>query len=220
MLGAGFKIALRDLEIRGAGNLLGAEQSGHIATVGYEMYCQLLEQAVSDLKNERPVSALEATIDISITGSIPKGYIPSDARRMDAYRRISRANDLDTLKQIEHDLVSAYGDLPRAARIHIQLAELQISAAMLNIQSITRHEDDIIIKTRRPLDLETHMKGTKGSLRFVGQPDAATGLSEVYYRPPKAYFDGDTLLNVLRSRLKPVQLASTQLTAPPLAASR
>ncbi|MCI0676185.1 MAG: DEAD/DEAH box helicase, partial [Phycisphaerales bacterium] len=202
MLGAGFKIALRDLEIRGAGNLLGAEQSGHIAAVGYEMYCQLLEQAVGDLKNERPAIALESTIDLGITGSIPKGYIPSDARRMDAYRRISRANDLQTLHQIEHDLVSAYGDLPRAARIHIQLAEIQISAALLEIKSISRHDDDLIFRTRRPADLERHMLGAKGSLRIVGQPNTE-GLTEAYYRPPKSYFEADTLLNVLRSRLRP-----------------
>jgi transcription-repair coupling factor (superfamily II helicase) len=218
MLGAGFKIALRDLEIRGAGNLLGAEQSGHIATVGYEMYCQLLEQAVGDLKNERPVMALEATIDIGVTGSIPKGYIPSDARRMDAYRRISRANDLQTLHQIEHDLKSAYGDLPRAARLHIQLAELQVSAATLGIISVTRHEDDIIFRTRQPRDLERHMKGAKGTLRVVGQPDAA-GATEVYYRPPKTYLDGDTLLNVLRQRLKPME-AVEQKQPQALAASR
>ena len=202
MLGAGFKIALRDLEIRGAGNLLGAEQSGHIAAVGYEMYCQLLENAVADLKNERPIMSIESTVDIGITGSIPKGYIPSDARRMDAYRRISRANDLQTLKQIENDLVSAYGELPRTASVHIQLAEIQISAALLGIQSITRHEDDIIFRTKHPADLERHMKGAKGTLRIVGQPDGA-GLAEVYYRPPKTYFAHDSLLNVLRTRLRP-----------------
>ena len=201
MLGAGFKIALRDLEIRGAGNLLGAEQSGHIAAVGYEMYCQLLEQAVADLKNQRPTIALESTVDIGITGSIPKGYIPSDARRMDAYRRISRANDLESLRQIEHDLVSAYGELPRAAKVHLQLAEIQVSAAMLGIASVARHEDDIIFRTKRPGELEKQMKGAKGSLRLVGQPDS-DGNSEVYYRPPKSYFEGDTLLNVLRGRLR------------------
>jgi transcription-repair coupling factor (superfamily II helicase) len=215
MLGAGFKIALRDLEIRGAGNLLGAEQSGHIATVGYEMYCQLLEQAVADLKNERPTLAIESTVDIGITGSIPKGYIPSDARRMDAYRRISRANDLQTLQQIEHDLVSAYGELPRSAKIHLQLAEIQVSAAMLGVASITRHENDIIVRTKRPADLERHMKNAKGSLRIVGQPDAQ-GLAEVYYRPPPSYFEGDTLLNVLRKRLRPIGSA---LDAKPVTAA-
>lgn len=202
MLGAGFKIALRDLEIRGAGNLLGPEQSGHIAAVGYEMYCQLLEQAVNDLKGNRQVAALETTIDIGITGSLSKGYIPSDTRRIDAYRRISRANDLSTLRQIEQDLISAYGELPRSAKTYIHLAELQICAAMLGIHSITRHENDIIFRTSQPGDLETHMTGAKGTLRVVGQPDAAK-FTEVYYRPPKAYLKDSTILNVLRSRLRP-----------------
>src|SRR5690606_32611198 len=209
MLGAGFKIALRDLEIRGAGNLLGPEQSGHIAAVGYEMYCQLLEQAVNDLKGNRQVAALETTIDIGITGSLSKGYIPSDARRIDAYRRISRANDLSTLRQIEQDLVSAYGELPRSAKTYIHLAELQICAAMLGIHSITRHENDIIFRTSRPGDLETHMTGAKGTLRVVGQPDAAK-FTEVYYRPPKAYLKDNTILNVLRSRLRPRDDESAQ----------
>jgi transcription-repair coupling factor (superfamily II helicase) len=170
------------------------------------MYCQLLEQAVADLKNERPTIALESTIDIGITGSIPKGYIPSDARRMDAYRRISRANDLEDIGQIEHDLVSAYGDLPRIAKVHIQLAEIQVAAATLGIISITRHENDIIFRTKRPADLERHMQHAKGSLRVVGQPDAR-GVTEVYYRPPTAYFEGDTILSVLRKRLHPSEPA-------------
>jgi transcription-repair coupling factor (superfamily II helicase) len=209
MLGAGFKIALRDLEIRGAGNLLGAEQSGHIATVGYEMYCQLLEQAVNELKNDRPVRSLETTVDIGIKGSIPKGYVPSDTRRMDAYRRISRANDHATLKQIEDDLASAYGELPRSARTLLQVADLQVSAALLGIASIARHEDDVIIRTSRPRDLETKMKGAKGTLRMVGQP-GDDGLTEVFYRPPAKYFEGETILTVLRQRLRPEAETTTE----------
>ncbi|MGI9431396.1 MAG: transcription-repair coupling factor, partial [Myxococcota bacterium] len=117
MLGAGFRIALRDLEIRGAGNLLGAEQSGHIATVGYEMYCQLLEAEVSALKHEKKVDVSDCVIDIGIGGGLPKAYIPADARRMDAYRRISQADDYDGLDQMRRDLVSAYGELPKRGEI-------------------------------------------------------------------------------------------------------
>src|SRR6201999_1798300 len=90
-LGAGFKIAMRDLEIRGAGNLLGAEQSGHIAAVGYDMYCRLLDKAVKEMRGERVADPTETAIDVGLTGSLPKAYIPSDARRMEAYRRIARA---------------------------------------------------------------------------------------------------------------------------------
>jgi transcription-repair coupling factor (superfamily II helicase) len=201
MLGAGFKIALRDLEIRGAGNLLGAEQSGHIAAVGYEMYCQLLEQAVAELKKERKVRAVDTTVDLGVTGSLPRGYIPSDARRMDAYRRVSQANDHEALEKIRGDLISAYGDLPQRTEILFDLAEIRISATQLGVRFITRHEDDIIFRTSRPGDLEDHMRGAKGTLRMVGDVDAA-GLMTVYYRPPKAFLEAPSLLTVLRRRLR------------------
>jgi len=216
MLGAGFKIALRDLEIRGAGNLLGAEQSGHIAAVGYEMYCQLLEQAVAELKNEQKARAVDTAVDLGITGALPRGYIPSDVRRMDAYRRISRANDYASLDKIRHDLTSAYGELPQRTEAMFQLAEIRISATLLGLRSITRHENDIIFKTGRPGDLEAHMRGAKGSLRMVGDVDAA-GLTTVYYRPPRQYLDAPSLLTVLRRRLRREESAAP---APAASAAR
>jgi transcription-repair coupling factor (superfamily II helicase) len=200
MLGAGFKIALRDLEIRGAGNLLGEEQSGHIAAVGYEMYCQLLEQEVAALRDAKRLEPVETTIDIGISGALPRGYIPSDQRRMDAYRRVSLARSFDDLSQVERDLVSAYGSLPTAAQTLMQIAEIRIGAAMMEIDSIRRHESDIIFRTRRPDLLERAMTGAKGTLRPVGTVDAS-GMIEVYYRPPPRYFDDGTLLPVLRKRM-------------------
>ncbi|HMO25916.1 MAG TPA: transcription-repair coupling factor, partial [Tepidisphaeraceae bacterium] len=89
-LGSGFKIAMRDLELRGAGNILGPEQSGHIAAVGYEMYCQLLDEAVRSMKNDPKPARPEAHVEIGLTAFIPKQYITSDRQRMDAYRRITR----------------------------------------------------------------------------------------------------------------------------------
>jgi transcription-repair coupling factor (superfamily II helicase) len=201
MLGAGFKIALRDLEIRGAGNLLGAEQSGHIAAVGYEMYCQLLEQQVRALRNEKPSDAIDTTVDVGISGLLPKGYIPSDVRRIDAYRRISQATDFDGLEKVRHDLTSAYGDLPQRAESLFELAEIRLAANALGIRTVTRHDDDIIFRTQRPRDLETHMQGVQGTLRVVGDVDAA-GLTEIYFRPPAASLESATLLVILRRRLR------------------
>ena len=200
MLGAGFKIAMRDLEIRGAGNLLGAEQSGHIAVVGYEMYCQLLERAVRDLKNESRTSSLDTTVDLAIAAALPKGYIPSDIRRLEAYRRISRAQSIQDLQRVERDLASAYGSLPRSAQTLIQLAELRVLAAAIGIRSITRHEADVIFATEKPQELQQLMAEAKGSLRLVGQADSK-GFAEVYYRPPANYLESDTILTVLRHRL-------------------
>jgi transcription-repair coupling factor (superfamily II helicase) len=200
MLGAGFKIALRDLELRGAGNLLGAEQSGHIAAVGYEMYCRLLEQQVQDLRSQRTTSSLETTVDLGLNGAIPPGYIPSQSRRMDAYRRISRAESLAELEQVGADLTSAYGDPPAILRTLLRLVEVRILAASHGIRVITRREGDIVFQTTRPRELEQYLANARGSLRVVGQPDRQ-GLTEVYYRPPAPYLEGESILNVLIKNL-------------------
>ena len=211
MLGAGFKIALRDLEIRGAGNLLGPQQSGHIAAVGYDMYCRLLEQSVAALKKQPKISSIDTVIDIAVAGALPGGFIRSDSRRMEVYRRISRANDLGELRQVESDLTSAYGALPGGAQTLLRLAQLRVLATMLGIRSIIRHERDIILTTDRPQELEQLFAGAKGTLRVVGQPDVA-GATQVYYRPPMAYLQADTILNVLlhrfRSAVEPPQTAT------------
>ncbi len=200
MLGAGFKIAMRDLEIRGAGNLLGSEQSGHIAVVGYEMYCQLLENAVHDLRNDRPVQPVRTEIELSIHGSIPKAYIPSDSRRMDAYRRISQANSLEALKTIEHDLTTAYSAPPHTTDLLLQLTEIRIRAAILKIRSITRHEQDIIFKTDKPVAIFKAFETAAGSVRLV-ESQFANQPQEVYFRPPAEYHKTKTLLATLRKRL-------------------
>jgi transcription-repair coupling factor (superfamily II helicase) len=200
MLGAGFKIALRDLEIRGAGNLLGAEQSGHIAAVGYEMYCQLLERAVGELKNEPRLDAVATTIDLGIAGLLPKGWIPSDPRRLDAYRRLSRCASIDELRRVEADIESAYGALPKAAATLVALAELRISAAQLGVRTVTRRERDVLFRTADPESLERALAPARGTVRRVGAA-ADDGTSEVYYRPPAAYWDSGSILTVLRTRL-------------------
>ena len=88
-MGAGFAIAMRDLEIRGAGNILGTEQSGHIATVGYELYCDLLEQAVRRLKQLPPKTSIEVDVDLPGEGYIPRAYVPDMRLKIDLYRRLA-----------------------------------------------------------------------------------------------------------------------------------
>jgi transcription-repair coupling factor (superfamily II helicase) len=200
MLGAGFRIAMRDLELRGAGNLLGEEQSGHIAAVGYEMYCQLLEQAVGVLRNEVKVSPLDTIVDIGLSGSIAKGWIPSDARRMEAYRRIGQADTLEALARVEADLASAYGEPPPAAKLLLEVAEIRLRAATLGIRSLARKEQDVIFRTSRPRELERLFAGVQGVVRVVGSVDVE-GLTDVYFRPPKAFLEPKSLAAVLRKRL-------------------
>jgi transcription-repair coupling factor (superfamily II helicase) len=196
MLGAGFRIALRDLEIRGAGNLLGAEQSGHIAAVGYEMYCRLLEQAVSELRHGAPPEAAQLVVELGFAGSLPKGYVPAAARRMEAYRRISRAATLEELARVEHDLTTAYGDPPASAQTLLRLAELRLLAGALGVRSIVRHDGDVIFTTERPGELERALAGIAGTLRLVQAP------IQVYWRPPPGYLEPATALAVLIARLR------------------
>ncbi|MEZ6235674.1 MAG: transcription-repair coupling factor [Phycisphaerales bacterium] len=205
MLGAGFKIAMRDLEIRGAGNLLGAEQSGHIAAVGYEMYCHLLEEAVLELKNEKPPPAPSGTtVELGLGGLIPRAYIPSDQRRLEAYRRLAVGATLDDLARTRDDLTAAYGAPPRAVDRLFALAEIRVLAAGLGVRAVTIRESDIVFRAEDPGPVAERLRaGDGGGSISVLPPRAVDQLSEVYFRVPPAYFEGPTLLRVLARRLSP-----------------
>ena len=200
MLGAGFQIALRDLEIRGAGNLLGAEQSGHIAAVGYEMYCQILEKTVRDLRDGVSPHVPDAIVSIGVSGRLPSAYIASESRRLALYRRLAQSKDLSTLKGVLGDLQSAYGELPDAARRLIQYHELRIAATLIHVESIMLQESDIVIRTRQPASLNVAMQHVEASLRTVGQP-LASGAIAIYMRPLIGTNDRERVLSLLRDAL-------------------
>ncbi len=201
MLGAGFKIAMRDLEIRGAGNLLGAEQSGHIAAVGYDMFCRLLDRAVSELRNEAPTLTQSATVlDIGFSGSIPRAYIPSEKRRLEVYRRLAVCDALAKLDELERDLVEAYGEPPRLTRRLIDLARLRVLASRLGVRSLTREGRDIVFTGGDAEAVRSALAQGTGTLRIVRDPQ--TGSAQVYLRLDERVFEGETLLHVLRARLE------------------
>ena len=209
MLGAGFKIAMRDLEIRGAGNLLGPEQSGHIAAVGYEMYCRLLELAVRDLQSRETIQPSATSIEIGLAGLIPKAYIPSDARRMDAYRRIAQAVSDEQLAQVERDLTDAYGPPPSQVRIVLSLAEIRVAAAVLGVRSISVRGPDVLFRVAAPQLIVDRFQGAAGTVVALPPPASAKAadmpMCEVYFRPPENYLEPETLLAVLRRRLVAVE---------------
>ena len=201
MLGAGFKIAMRDLEIRGAGNILGPEQSGHIAAVGYDMYCQLLERAVKGLKNETVAQPSEVSVELGVTGLIPRPYIPSDARRLEAYRRIALASDAEALDKVVTDLTGAYGPIPEPTDRLLQLAEIRIGARGLGVRAISVTEKDVVFRTTDPAAAVRAMAGAPGST-VVPPTIKASDVPEVFFRPdnPTALQPG-TLLAILRRRI-------------------
>jgi len=201
MLGAGFKIAMRDMEIRGVGNLLGPQQSGHIAAVGYEMYCKLLEQATCDLQDKPAREPVLTHLELGLAGHLPRTYIPSDKHRMDAYRRVSRAPDFKTLRAVEADLNNAYGELPPAGRMLIDLAEIRVALTQLGVVSLKRDGPDLVFATHDVKTISPLLQGARGSVRLVDTPEPNKP-GTVYYRPPGSYLaDTSTLLAVLRRLL-------------------
>ena len=135
-LGAGFAIAMRDLEIRGAGNILGAEQSGHIATIGYELYCDLLEHAVRELKQLPPKTSIEVDVDLPGEGYIPRAYVPDMRLKIDLYRRLARVSDVRELDDFRKELADRFGPPPPLVRHLLVLAEIRIAAHRWGITSI------------------------------------------------------------------------------------
>ncbi|MEN6449975.1 MAG: transcription-repair coupling factor, partial [Thermoguttaceae bacterium] len=135
-LGAGFAIAMRDLEIRGAGNILGAEQSGHIAAIGYELYCDLLGQAVAQLKSLPPKTTIEVDVDLPGEGYIPRSYVPDMRLKIDLYRRLARISNASELEDLATALADRFGPPPPPVRHLLELAGVRIAAHRWGITSI------------------------------------------------------------------------------------
>jgi transcription-repair coupling factor (superfamily II helicase) len=142
-LGAGFKIAMADLEIRGAGNLLGDEQSGHVAAVGFEMYAQMLEEAVNELRGEQAAVTAPVRVDLPVTAYVPPEYIAYEATKIDAHRRIARATDLNQLGDVEAELTDRFGPPPEPVANLLALQAIRLKAAELGATAVTGRGDRV-----------------------------------------------------------------------------
>ena len=142
--GSGFKIAMRDLEIRGAGNVLGPEQSGFLVSVGYDMYLKLLEEAVLEEKGETPKLPAECAADLTVAASIPDKYVPSPEQRMDFYRRIARIRSEADADDLVDELIDRYGDPPRTVNNLISVALLRAAAAACGISEIAQKGERLL----------------------------------------------------------------------------
>jgi len=141
--GAGFKIAMRDLEIRGAGNLLGSEQSGYMMSVGYDMYLQLLEEAVLEERGEKKPTVTECSADLTLSANIPERYVPSAEQRMDLYRRIAAVRSNDDAAELLDELLDRYGDPPKSVHSLLDVALLRASAAAVGVTDIVQRGDTL-----------------------------------------------------------------------------
>ena len=141
--GSGFKIAMRDLEIRGAGNLLGAEQSGHMMSVGYDMYLKLLDEAVLEEKGEAPKTP-DCTADINVTAHVDKTYVARGEERMDLYRRMAAIRSQEDADDLLDEIVDRYGEPPRGVLNLIDIALLRANARNVGIQDIKQKAGDVL----------------------------------------------------------------------------
>lgn len=143
-LGSGFKIAMRDLEIRGAGNLLGAQQSGHMEAVGYDLYCKMLNEAVKELKNEdTAVPKFETAIDIDIDAYIPPRYIASEFQKLDIYKRIASLENEEECDEMLEELIDRFGEPPRSVTNLLAVAQIKALAASVFVTEISQKGDTI-----------------------------------------------------------------------------
>jgi transcription-repair coupling factor (superfamily II helicase) len=143
--GSGFKIAMRDLEIRGAGNVLGPEQSGFLLSVGYDLYLKLLEEAVLTERGEKAEIPADCSADLTVSASIPDRYVPSPEQRMDLYRRIALIRSESDADDLTDELIDRYGDPPRPVNNLIAVALLRSDAARKGISELTQKGNNLVL---------------------------------------------------------------------------
>ncbi len=147
-LGSGFRIAALDLEIRGAGNLLGGEQSGHIESVGFDMYVKLLDQTVRELKGEEIEDAARAAVNLDVDLKIDEGYIPETNQRLTVYRRVASARDETELSTLLDELRDRYGPVPSSIAVLVEYGRIRLLADLLGVESIDRNGALLVLKFR------------------------------------------------------------------------
>ncbi len=175
-LGSGFRIAMRDLEIRGAGNLLGRAQSGHMAEIGYDLYCKLLNQSVLKLKGEaQEQDEYETTIDLNIDAFLPDSYIPNETQKLDLYKRIASIMGEDDYEDMMDELMDRYGELPRNVQNLLKVALIKSIAHDTYLTELAQKGQELHFTfwQKAPMDVDKigpFMGRYKRRLRFVAGP--------------------------------------------------
>ncbi len=178
-LGSGFKIAMRDLEIRGSGDVLGKEQSGQVQAVGFETYCSLLEEAVRELRGQRTEAPKEVKLAIPVDAYLPSEYVPDTIMRLNIYKRISGAEKEEDLQEIGRELANRYGPVPEPAQRLLEVAELKLLAGEIGLEEIAvghrtlNFKWRLWVKPKRDL-VDRLLADTKRRIRFI--PGEQTGL--------------------------------------------
>ena len=197
-LGAGFKLALHDLEIRGAGNILGPEQSGHIAAIGFDLYTQMLEDAVRGLRGEAVEEAVDPAMNLKVSAYIPDGYVPDTAHRLGIYKRLAGTRSPGEVEDMRAELADRYGPIPEEAERLLQVMELKVLARILKAAGVeilpTEARITFTDKVDIPPDrLLEFLRARRGRARYV--PEYTLFIK----RPPGSF---DALYLELKNSLK------------------
>ena len=171
-LGSGFKIAMRDLEIRGAGNLLGAEQHGHMEAVGYDLYCKMLNEAVKHLKGELSEESYTTTVDLNVDAFIPASYIPNEYQKLDIYKRIASIENENEMEDMLEELIDRFGDVPKKVQQLLNVALLKALAHSAYVEAVEQKGETVkfVMYERAKVKVEKIPKlleKYKGDLQFT-----------------------------------------------------
>ena len=185
-LGSGFKIAMRDLEIRGAGNLLGEQQHGHMQAVGYDLYCKMLNEAVKEEKGTAlPEDSFETMVDMELDAYIPDTYIRNESQKLDIYKRIAGIESREECEDMQDELLDRFGDLPRPVQNLLAVADLKVKAHHVYVKELVERPDEIRLvlyeKARlNPAAFPAFIESFGGRMKFVTGEKPA-----LYYRRKK-----------------------------------
>lgn len=171
-MGAGFAISMRDLEIRGAGNLLGTQQSGFIAAVGYELYCQLLEDAVRQAQNLPPRLTTDVDVDLPLAAYLPADYVPDMRHKIDLYRRIAKLDQYPLIDEVRSEMIDRFGPPPRCAERLLEVAELRLDAAIWQINAVIAERSFMVLKYGSRDRIEALRRSSPVPVRIVDEAKA------------------------------------------------
>jgi len=190
-LGAGFQIALADLEIRGAGNILGGEQSGHMAAVGFDLYSRLLADAVEErkaLREDRPVriEKPQAVVDLPVEAHLPDDYVPEEAQKLELYRRLAQARTSGDLAAFRQELMDRFGPLPAPVVRLVEVAELRLTAEAAGVASMSREDGQLVVRFGEGMTRATAMRLLAGGgLPGVRPSEVTFASNQVRIRLPR-----------------------------------
>ena len=202
-LGSGVKIAMRDLEIRGTGNLLGAQQSGHLEAVGYDLYCKMLNTAIETLKGNKIADEFETKVDLLIDAYVPGNYIKNESLKMDIYKRIAGIETVEEYEDMQDELLDRFGDIPIQVENLLKVILLKAEAKKAFVTEISGNKDKIKITMWPKADIDVNripilVREYKGRLKFIN------GVEPKFEYSPKPSDD-----NVIERAKKLIESLST-----------